>query len=227
LNRVFKWLSLFVDQIHSFDECASYPIVLSVILIGQNVYLIARRIVRMPSDSSYRVAVIIVRIDDSVCDLSIRQPPFDRDNLSQAVVLIVGKAEEKIDVTLTLINAGTDHKLRQAIQIDTLRWSLRVVDKKGVVIEQQKTRWAVGLCGIIELYDNRLLPLASRDHTFSYQLPKDLDGLKLKTRVRYHIQSEKQHQMLINKFGLTARSLSLHSLRAGSSSHRGSCPGLR
>jgi hypothetical protein len=57
---------------------------------------------------------------------------------------------------------------------------------------------------IVELYDNRLLPLASRDYSFTYTLPQNLDGLKLKTRVRYHIQSEKQHQMLINKFGLTS-----------------------
>ena len=58
---------------------------------------------------------------------------------------------------------------------------------------------------IVELYDNRLLPLASRDYPFSTRLPKDLDGLRLIARVRYHIQSERQHQMLIKKFGLTAK----------------------
>jgi hypothetical protein len=57
---------------------------------------------------------------------------------------------------------------------------------------------------IIELYDNRLLPLAGRDYTFSYRVPKELAGLQLKIRVRYHIQTEGQHQMLIKKFGLTA-----------------------
>jgi hypothetical protein len=57
---------------------------------------------------------------------------------------------------------------------------------------------------IIELHDNRLMPLASRDYTFSYQLPKDVAGLNLTTKVRYHIQTERQHQMLIDKYGLTA-----------------------
>jgi hypothetical protein len=57
---------------------------------------------------------------------------------------------------------------------------------------------------ILELYDNRLLPLASRDYTFSFRLPKDLSGLHLNVRVRYHIQTEGQHEMLIKKFGLTA-----------------------
>jgi hypothetical protein len=48
------------------------------------------------------------------------------------------------------------------------------------------------------------MPLASRDYIFSYQLPKDSAGLKLTARVRYHIQTERQHQMLVDKFGLTA-----------------------
>jgi hypothetical protein len=48
------------------------------------------------------------------------------------------------------------------------------------------------------------MPLASRDYTFSYRLPKDSVGLKLKARVLYHIQTEGQHQMLVKKYGLTA-----------------------
>ncbi len=58
---------------------------------------------------------------------------------------------------------------------------------------------------IIELYDNRLMPLASRDYTFEYRLPEDSGGIKLITKVRYHIQTEQQHQMLIDKYGLTAK----------------------
>ncbi|MGQ0557537.1 MAG: hypothetical protein ACT4PN_16515, partial [Nitrospiraceae bacterium] len=40
---------------------------------------------------------------------------------------------------------------------------------------------------------------------FEYQLPKNRAGLKLITKVRYHIQTERQHQMLIDKYGLTAK----------------------
>lgn len=65
-------------------------------------------------------------------------------------------------------------------------------------------RWIMWQPAIIELHDNRFMPLASRDYTFSYRLPKDIAGLKLTARVRYHIQSERHHQMLINKYGLTA-----------------------
>lgn len=56
---------------------------------------------------------------------------------------------------------------------------------------------------LIELHNNRLMPLASRDYRFEYQLPKDSTGLKLITKGRYHIQTERQHQMLMNKYGLT------------------------
>ena len=48
------------------------------------------------------------------------------------------------------------------------------------------------------------MPLASRDYTFSYLLPDRATGLTLKTRVRYHILTDAQHQMLKQKYGLTA-----------------------
>jgi hypothetical protein len=82
-----------------------------------------------------------------------------------------------------------------------------VEDQKQQVLESQTDtmgRWIMWQPAIIELHDNRLMPLASRDYIFSYRLPKDSAGLKLTAKVRYHIQSERQHQMLINKYGLTA-----------------------
>jgi hypothetical protein len=56
---------------------------------------------------------------------------------------------------------------------------------------------------IVELFDNRLLPLASREYQFVYQLPPQVEGLKVKTRVQYHIQTDKQHEMLQTNYGLT------------------------
>ena len=56
---------------------------------------------------------------------------------------------------------------------------------------------------ILELYDNRLLPLASREHEFAYRLPEKAEGLKVRMRVQYHIVSDKQHEMLQHKYGLT------------------------
>jgi hypothetical protein len=45
--------------------------------------------------------------------------------------------------------------------------------------------------------------MASREYQFSYQLPDQAEGLKLKTRVQYHILSDGQHEMLQTKYGLT------------------------
>jgi hypothetical protein len=66
-------------------------------------------------------------------------------------------------------------------------------------------RWILWQPAIVELHDNRLMPLASREYPFEYHVPKEGDSLKLVTKVRYHIQTEGQHQMLIDKYGLTAQ----------------------
>ena len=55
---------------------------------------------------------------------------------------------------------------------------------------------------IVEVYDNRLLPLASRDYEFTYEIPKDRKGLVVEARVRYHILTDGQHAMLREKYGL-------------------------
>jgi hypothetical protein len=117
------------------------------------------------------------------------------------------KPGDKVQVRLTLINAGAGHKLPTGDPDRHFTVEFAVEDQNGKVVESQKDsmgRWIMWQPAIVELYDNRLMPLASRDYVFSYQLPKDTAGLKLTARVLYHIQTEKQHQMLINKFGLTA-----------------------
>lgn len=65
-------------------------------------------------------------------------------------------------------------------------------------------RWIMWQPVILELYDNRLLPLASREYRFTYRMPAESDGLALKARVQYHILTDGQHDMLRTKFGLTA-----------------------
>jgi hypothetical protein len=117
------------------------------------------------------------------------------------------KPGDKVRVTLTLINAGAGHKLPTGDPDRHFTVEFAVEDQNRKVLEsRQETmgRWILWQPAIIELHDNRLMPLASRDYTFEYQLPKDVSGLTLITKVRYHIQTERQHQMLIDKYGLTA-----------------------
>ena len=117
------------------------------------------------------------------------------------------KPGDKVQVRLTLINAGAGHKLPTGDPDRHFTVEFAIEDQKQQVLESQTDtmgRWIMWQPAIIELHDNRLMPLASRDYTFSYRLPKDIAGLKMTAKVRYHIQSERQHQMLINKYGLTS-----------------------
>ena len=120
----------------------------------------------------------------------------------------VPKAGEDLAVTLTLVNAGAGHKVPTGDPDRHFTVEFELKDRSGKAVAQQTDtmgRWIMWQPAIVELYDNRLLPLASREYAFSTRLPKEINGLRLTARVRYHIQSERQHQMLIDKFGLTAK----------------------
>ena len=82
-----------------------------------------------------------------------------------------------------------------------------VQDKDRRVLSHQADtmgRWILWQPVVVEVYDNRLLPLASREYTFSYRMPEQAAGLTLKALVRYHILTDDQHEMLQTKYGLTA-----------------------
>ncbi len=117
------------------------------------------------------------------------------------------RAGEKVRVVMTLINAGAGHKLPTGDPDRHFTVEFAVEDQHQQILESQTDtmgRWILWQPAIVELYDNRLMPLASREYTFTYRLPERPEGLRLVAKVRYHIQSEQQHQMLINKYGLTA-----------------------
>ncbi len=120
------------------------------------------------------------------------------------------KPGDKVRVTLTLVNAGAGHKLPTGDPDRHFTIEFAVKDQTGTVLEHQSNtmgRWILWQPVILELHDNRLTPLDSRDYTFEYELPKDGAERTLITKVRYHIQTERQHQMLIDKYGLTANDL--------------------
>ena len=64
-------------------------------------------------------------------------------------------------------------------------------------------RWIVWWPVIVEVYENRLSPQASRDYGFQYRLPENTEGLKLRATVKYHIMTESQYKRLQTKFGLS------------------------
>ncbi len=46
--------------------------------------------------------------------------------------------------------------------------------------------------------------MASREYAFAYRMPEASKGLTLQARVRYHILTDGQHDMLKTKYGLMA-----------------------
>ena len=115
------------------------------------------------------------------------------------------KPGDRVGVTLTLVNAGAGHKIPTGDPDRFFTVEFIVEDQQGAVLERQSStmgRWILWQPAIIELYDNRLLPLAARDYRFDYRLPERPGDLILKTRVQYHILTDGQHEMLRTKYGL-------------------------
>jgi hypothetical protein len=137
----------------------------------------------------------------------------DPDMVKRAVAVQVKadpampKPGEQVRFTLTLINAGAGHKIPTGDPDRHFTVEFIVQNKQDEVLGHQTDtlgRWILWQPAIVELYDNRLLPLASRDYTFSYRLPTEQGRVMLKTLVRYHILTDDQHEMLKKKYGLTA-----------------------
>ncbi len=137
----------------------------------------------------------------------------DPEMIKQAVAVRVQaepdqpKAGQSVQFTLTLINAGAGHKIPTGDPDRHFTVEFAVVDAKGREVAQQSDtmgRWILWQPVVLEVYDNRLMPLASREYRFSYRVPDQAAGLKLKTRVRYHILTDGQHDMLRTKYGLTS-----------------------
>lgn len=117
------------------------------------------------------------------------------------------KPGEEVRFSLTLINAGAGHKIPTGDPDRHFTVEFMVQDGHNKVLDHQTDtmgRWIAWQPVILELYDNRLLPLASREYTFAYRLPDRPAGLTVKARVRYHILTDDQHEMLQKQYGLTA-----------------------
>ena len=117
------------------------------------------------------------------------------------------KPGDDVRLTLTLINAGAGHKIPTGDPDRHFTVEFEIKDEGGKIIDHREDtmgRWILWQPVIVEVYDNRLLPLASRDYGYSYRLPDQPARLTATARVRYHIQTEDQHEMLKTKYGLTA-----------------------
>jgi hypothetical protein len=135
----------------------------------------------------------------------------DPDMIRRAVAVqvhaepVAPTAGQAVKFVLTLINAGAGHKIPTGDPDRHFTVEFVVIDEHQQVLQEQRQtmgRWILWQPVILEVYDNRLLPLASRDYTFGYRLPEK-GTVTLKVRVRYHILTDGQHDMLKQKYGLT------------------------
>ena len=125
-------------------------------------------------------------------------------------------------MTLTLMNAGAGHKIPTG---DPDRhFTVEFTVKDGghqVLAEKSHTmgRWIMWQPAIVELYDNRLLPLASRDYQFAYRMPEASKGLTLTARVRYHILTDGPHEIYEDRIRPDGRRPSIASQSMNEKSH--------
>jgi hypothetical protein len=108
--------------------------------------------------------------------------------------------------TLRLTNSGAGHKIPTGDPDRYFTITFEVVDAAGKVLKRQEDtmrRWIVWWPVIVEVYENRLAPQASRDYRFQYRLPQNPEGLKLRATLKYHIMTEKQYKKLQTKYGLS------------------------
>ena len=116
------------------------------------------------------------------------------------------QAGEWAEFNLNLLNSGAGHKLPTGDPDRYFTITFEVVDGSGKVLKRQQDvmgRWIIWWPLIIEVYENRLTPLTSRDYTFRYRLPDNPEDLRLRAVVRYHIMKDKQYKMLQSDYGLS------------------------
>ena len=116
------------------------------------------------------------------------------------------KAGDPVRVTLTLLNAGAGHKIPTGDPDRHFTVEFELHDQRGQLVERRTEtmgRWILWQPVVLEVYDNRLLPLASRDYSFEFRMPERQGEHTITARVRYHILTDGQHETLRAKYGLT------------------------
>jgi hypothetical protein len=116
--------------------------------------------------------------------------------------------DSTVEFTLTLTNSGAGHNIPTGDPDRYFTIEFQLVSADGKVLKEDSStmgRWIMWQPVIIELYDNRLSPLQSRDYAFKVSVPPGQGAAgdaHLRAVIRYHIQSEAGHDMLIRKYGL-------------------------
>ncbi len=115
---------------------------------------------------------------------------------------------ETVTFQLRVTNGGAGHAIPTGDPDRYFRIELELRDASGKVIRQKArtiSRWIIWRPLIIEVYQNRIQPLESRDYDLTYRMPElsRAEGMTVHAKVSYHIMTEKAYQKLKDKHGLT------------------------
>ena len=136
----------------------------------------------------------------------------DPDMVKRAVAIQVKadttspKPGERVTFTLTLVNAGAGHKIPTGDPDRFSRSSSWWKMHRDGSWRSRSRPWDAGSCGSRPFWSCMITAFCrwpAGNTSLSYRLPDKAEGLKVKTRVQYHIVTDTQHEMLQQKYGLT------------------------
>ena len=118
------------------------------------------------------------------------------------------RAGEKVTFQLRLTNGGAGHAIPTGDPDRYFSVELELRDRAGRVVEREThtiSRWIIWRPVIIEIYENRIRPLESRDLLLTVRMPEPAraEGMTIHAKVSYHIMTDKANRLLRTKYGLT------------------------
>lgn len=109
------------------------------------------------------------------------------------------------EILLKMTNAGAGHKIPTGDPDRFFTIEFEMIDKNDRRVDSASHsmgRWILWWPLIVELYENRLVPQASREYAYAFRVPRDPAGMRLVARIRYHILTDKQYKNLQDNYGL-------------------------
>ncbi|MEW6325247.1 MAG: multiheme c-type cytochrome [Nitrospirota bacterium] len=109
---------------------------------------------------------------------------------------------------LRVTNGGAGHAIPTGDPDRFFRIELELRGADGRVIKRTArtiSRWIIWRPVIIEVYENRIRPLESREYALAARMPEpaNADGMTIHAKVSYHILTERAYKRLQTKYGLT------------------------
>ncbi len=130
---------------------------------------------------------------------------YSPDIVKKAFMLSLDKktANGSVNLILNIKNIGAGHKVPTGDPDRYITVHFDVINKKGEILKSRQYtigRWIIWKPIIIEVYENRIKPLESRNYRFSYNTSA---GESIRVQVIYHIMTERAKERLRKKYGLT------------------------